>query len=53
VLGGANLLTNVLFITTFLFLRRMERGHPPLLDYDGHAEFAALQAAEPKPHPGF
>jgi hypothetical protein len=53
VLGGANLLTNALFIITFLFLRRMERGHPTLLDYDGHAEFAALQAAEPKPHSGF
>jgi MFS family permease len=38
VLGVANLITNALFIVTFLVLRRMERGHPPLLDYDGYAE---------------
>jgi hypothetical protein len=32
------LVTNALFIVTVLVLRRMERGHEPLLDFDGHAE---------------
>ena len=53
VLGIANLITNSLFIATFLFLRRMERGHPALLDYDGHAEYAAQEAKESTAHPGF
>lgn len=41
VLGGANLLTNMVFIVSFLVLRKMERGHEPMLDYDGHAELTA------------
>ena len=32
VLGVGNLITNFLFIGTFLVLRRMERGHAPMLD---------------------
>lgn len=37
VLGLGNLVTNAVFIVTVLVLRRMERGHDPLLDFDGHA----------------
>jgi len=44
VLGGANLLTNTLFIITFLVLRKMECGHEPRLDYDGLAELKLQQA---------
>lgn len=38
VLGWGNLLTNSLFLVAILVLRRMERGHAPMLNYDGHAK---------------
>ena len=37
-LGAGNLLTNALMLATFHILRRMERGHDPLLDYDGRKD---------------
>lgn len=46
VLGLGNLLTNVLFLVAILVLRRMERGHDPMLDYDGHADALRDTAAE-------
>lgn len=39
-LGIGNLTTNILFIAAILLLRRLERGHPPLLDYDGRHDMS-------------
>ena len=50
VLGWGNLLTNSLFLVLILVLRRMERGHAPMLDYDGHAD-ALRDSAEEKAFP--
>jgi len=47
VLGIGNMVTNALFVATFLVLRRMERGHDPLLDYDGHADAAGRLVKDP------
>ena len=46
VLGVGNLITNTLFLTAVLVLRRMERGHAPSLDYDGYKEAALQQQLE-------
>ena len=48
-LRWGNLLTNTLFLVAIFFLRRMERGHAPMLDYDGHA--SALSGMEEIPLP--
>ena len=52
VLGIGNLVTNTLFITSLLVLRRMERGHVPFLDFDGHSDYEAGAGKESAPSPG-
>lgn len=37
ILGVGNLVVNILFLSTIQLLRRMERGHDPMLDHNGHA----------------
>lgn len=47
ILGIGNLITNFLFLGTFLVLRRLERGHNPMLDHNGYRQPSALITAAP------